>query len=149
MSGPTGAVKSCSVPGFTLTPDMPSMGEAPEAEKATARTADDGFEAAKAAAAEPMAQAQGGNQVPPALRAPLAFLQAAHQFLQHAAQTWWEPFASMARVTDDALRPVLDNLHELIRTGQQITQAVIDGVNQFIDWLRGLPVVGPLLPGGN
>jgi len=155
MSGPTGAVKSFSVPSFTLKTDMSPMGEVAkpkETEKAAAKTVSDGFEAAKAKGGEEpkaMAKAEGGRQpLPPGLEEGMQFLRNAVQTGRNIANNLPFPLKQIANGLLDKAEKFLNQVEDLIRRGAQIGQDVINGIKDLVGKLRSLPIIGPLLGGG-
>jgi len=135
-----GAVKNFSVPGFTLKTDM-SAGEAAktkETEAMSAKAAGDGFEAAKAGNAE--APMEAAADIPPGLQQALDTLRDVLSQAREEVNSWpwYNPAKYAARFAINRAENILDTVEELIRSGAEIGQGVVDTVNAIIQQLRGL-----------
>jgi len=138
MSGPTGAVKSFSVPGFTLKTDMSPMGEtakAKETEKAAAAAIADGFEAPKAKKAEePAAMAKAA--------AP-DFVDDLRNLIHNAraeVNTWsdWNPLKHIALALLDRAEALLNQVDQILQNGGVVGQAIRDAITWVSDQIKNL-----------
>jgi len=136
MSGPTGAVKSFSVPGFTLKTDMSPMGEsakAKEAEKVAATKVADGFEPPKAGKAEePAALAKAA--------AP-DFVDDLRDLINNGraeVATWsdWNPFKYVVQGLLDVAEGLLNQVDEILRNNGVVGQFLRDAISSITARIR-------------
>src|SRR5262245_39358014 len=137
MSGPTGAVKSLSVPGFTLKTDMSPMGGVAKAkapEKVAAAAVADGFEAEKAGKPEePVAMAAKAAE-PDLINDLRGLINRGRQELN----TWsnWNPLKHIGRGLLNVAENLLNRAEAILRAGGPIGQLLRDGINWVSNRIR-------------